>query len=153
LTRGKSFGIGVLAASIVLLASFTVQASDLQLNEEAGKIVDFVHDMQSGVGEQPSPVDPELCEGAGNYIGDLSNNGDVGTSWTEPREITVNGVTCRGLLFVDSQGATAQAAIDYWMSSSYTGAIFIKQGPYKDYDAIGVAVAGKYALIVFKKTA
>jgi len=35
------------------------------------------------------------------------------------------------------------------MSSSYTGAIFVKQGPYKDYDAIGVAVDHECALMVF----
>ena len=146
---GKSFGIGVLAASIVLLASFTVQASEPPLNEEEAKLVDLVHQIQSEVGLQPAPVDTQLCEGAGNYIDDLQKNGDVGTSWTAVQEITVNGVTCRGLLFVDSQGATAQAAFDYWMSSSYTGAIIVKQGPYKDYDTIGVAVAHEYALMVF----
>ncbi len=150
MARGKSFGIGVLAASIVLLASFTVQASEPPLNEEEMKLVDLVHGIQSEVGLQPVPLDTQLCEGARKYIDDLQNNGDVGTSWTAVQEIAINGVTCRGLLFVDSEGATAQAAFDYWRKSSYTCAIMFKEGPYKDYDAIGVAVAGKYALIVFK---
>ncbi|HNT73128.1 MAG TPA: hypothetical protein PKK92_08735 [Methanothrix sp.] len=149
LTRSKSLGIEVLAASIVLLASFAVQASEPPLNEEEEKLVDLVHGIQSEVDLQPVPLDTQLCEGARKFTDDLQNNGDVGTSWTAVQEVTVNGVTCHGLLFVDSQGATAQAAFDYWMSSSYTGAIIVKQGPYKDYDAIGVAVDHECALMVF----
>lgn len=150
MTRGKSFGIGVLAASIILLASFTVQASDPQLSDNAKKLFEGVAVVRSEAGLPPITVNMELTEKSQDYIDNLHNNGIVVDSYTAPQKIILDEFECLALLYRNSEGATPEAAINDWLSRSATYAIMAEKGPYEgSYDAIGVAIAHEYALVVF----
>jgi hypothetical protein len=74
LTRGKSFGVGVLAASFVLFASFTVQASDLQspLTEEEWQLARLVNEYREENGLAAVPVTNSLTKVARAHVSDLN---------------------------------------------------------------------------------
>jgi len=74
LTRGKSFEFGVLAASFVLLASFAVQASDLEspLTEEEWQLARLVNEYREESGLVAVPVTNSLTKVARAHVADLN---------------------------------------------------------------------------------